>query len=360
MQHARIDMSNKLLRLFIRLAILSAVTVSCVESVEFDTGYKMPIVAHCILTESNIQELDIRLATSYGKNNESLPDGITAELQDVTGKKICSFNREGETRWIAEMTPSYGKEYVLSVKVYGEEIIRAKTVFPLDVYVKQFMKRRSGPIMEYLYYSCELRIPFIDSEGIEHSEGAAYDASANMWVFPKEGSLIGTTHPNADDFNLDIKTVADLPCFSRDSMKLWNTGQNERKRWLKESYQELRLHDGCVRILSPDMFDNGEEPETISNQPLYTTRSFILLADFPRNYYPTNGNFFDIYFVSEELDLYLKDIYQKEINRGRDMRMIYNKENVYTSLSSGMGVFGAMLYRTEEQAIRGYNGDFML
>ncbi|MBR5384726.1 MAG: DUF4249 family protein [Bacteroidales bacterium] len=351
-------MSNKLLRLFIRLAILSAVTVSCVESVEFDTGYKMPIVAHCILTESNIQELDIRLATSYGKNNESLPDGITAELQDVTGKKICSFNREGETRWIAEMTPSYGKEYVLSVKVYGEEIIRAKTVFPLDVYVKQFMKRRSGPIMEYLYYSCELRIPFIDSEGIEHTEGAAYDASANMWISPKEGSLIGTTHPYADDFNLATTTVADLPCFSSDSMKLWNMGVNEVRRWMKEKYQGLRLHDGIVRVLSPEMFDNGENPATISDNPLYTTRSFILFADFPIKNSPPDGNLFNFYFVSKELDLYLKDIYQKEINRGRDMRMIYNKENIYTSLSSGMGVFGAIIYRAEEQALRGYNGDF--
>ena len=352
-------MRNKIISLTARLALLSTVIVSCVESIDFDTGYPTPLSVHCILTESDIQEIDIRPATSYGKNRDISLSDLSVELMNARGETICSFQQKDNTRWNAEMTPAYGEKYSLSIKKDGQEIICAKTTFPPNVYIKQFMKRRKGALIDHLYYSCELRIPYKDAEGFDVRAGAPFDGSANLWVFPKVGNLIGTTHPNADDFNLISKTVGTFPCFSLDSMKLWSLSLNEAKRWMKDSYQSLPLHDGFVRIPSPQLFDNGEDPLSISNNPLYTTRSFIFFADFPLTCSPNQGGLFDIRIVSDELDLYLKDIYQRELDKGRDMRYIYNHENAYTNISGGVGIFGAILYRSEESAIRGYNGDFI-
>ena len=282
------------------MALLSTVIVSCVESIDFDTGYPTPLSVHCILTESDIQEIDIRPATSYGKNRDISLSDLSVELMNARGETICSFQQKDNTRWNAEMTPAYGEKYSLSIKKDGQEIICAKTTFPPNVYIKQFMKRRKGALIDHLYYSCELRIPYKDAEGFDVRAGAPFDGSANLWVFPKVGNLIGTTHPNADDFNLISKTVGTFPCFSLDSMKLWSLSLNENQ-----------------------------------------------------------GDLFDIRIVSDELDLYLKDIYQRELDKGRDMRYIYNHENAYTNISGGVGIFGAILYRSEESAIRGYNGDFI-
>ena len=249
------------------MALLSTVIVSCVESIDFDTGYPTPLSVHCILTESDIQEIDIRPATSYGKNRDISLSDLSVELMNARGETICSFQQKDNTRWNAEMTPAYGEKYSLSIKKDGQEIICAKTTFPPNVYIKQFMKRRKGALIDHLYYSCELRIPYKDTEGFDVRAGAPFDGSANLWVFPKVGNLIGTTHPNADDFNLISKTVGTFPCFSLDSMKLWSLSLNEAKRWMKDSYQSLPLHDGFVRIPSPQLFDNGEDPLSISNNP---------------------------------------------------------------------------------------------
>ena len=192
-------MRNKFISLTARLALLSTVIVSCVESIDFDTGYPTPLSVHCILTESDIQEIDIRPATSYGKNRDISLSDLSVELMNARGETICSFQQKDNTRWNAEMTPAYGEKYSLSIKKDGQEIICAKTTFPPNVYIKQFMKRRKGALIDHLYYSCELRIPYKDAEGFDVRAGAPFDGSANLWVFPKEGNLIGTTHPNADD-----------------------------------------------------------------------------------------------------------------------------------------------------------------
>ena len=144
-------MRNKIISLTARLALLSTVIVSCVESIDFDTGYPTPLSVHCILTESDIQEIDIRPATSYGKNRDISLSDLSVELMNARGETICSFQQKDNTRWNAEMTPAYGEKYSLSIKKDGQEIICAKTTFPPNVYIKQFMKRRKGALIYHLF-----------------------------------------------------------------------------------------------------------------------------------------------------------------------------------------------------------------
>ena len=332
--------------------------VSCVEQVEYASIEESPLVVHCILTNDPVQSLDIRKVSGYGNQSVLLPDNIEAVLKNAAGETCCVFERKTANNWEAAFQPEYGRQYTLSIYVDSIEQIRATTTFPKEYYVMQFMKYRQGPLIQYLYCSCELRVPAVDDKGWKVLSGAIYRDKANLWIFPKDKDYIATTHPSVDNFNMSTLKVFDLPCFSRDSILTWRMEDNVGKRWIKEWYSDLPLFEQFVRIPFPKAFNNGEDPADISSSPLYTERSFILIANFPKKHSLANGRYFTVYEVSDELDLYLKSVYEKKVNKGRDMRLIYDHDNVYSNISGGVGIFGAFVARNEEKALRGYNGDF--
>lgn len=333
--------------------------VSCVERIDYDSIEDLPLSVHCILTEDESQTMEISRVKGYGNQPVSVPENLKVVIFNSLGDTSAVFKHESGTRWTADMKPDFNRQYRLSISIGDEEIIRAITTFPDNYKVMQFMKRRQGSFMENLYSSCELRLPDIDSNGKRNPMGKKYNKKATIWVFPKKGTYLSTTHPYADKFNQTVLRVSDLPCFSRDSILTWNLAYSQSKRWIKEWYSDLPLYNGFIRIPFPSNFNNGEDPEVIDPTPLYTERSFILITDYANKEIPTEGRLYSIYGVSEELDNYLKSVYEQQVNQGQDMRMIYHHDT-YTNISGGLGVFGAVIKREDEHAIRGYNGDFMI
>lgn len=334
---------------------------SCVERVDFSPAENLPLSVHCILTRDSVQTLSLKVLSPHGtRQTPELPDGLRVSISDKKQQDSWVFTRESKTQWTCSMVPEYGRKYSLTVSISEREVLSAETTFPQEFYVKQFMKRRSGPLIQYLYCSCELRIPrfYHDYYTYEDPRGAYYKGGANLWVFNKGGQDIATTHPFVDDFNKIETTVGDLPCFSSDSIKQWKSSTFTRKIWIRDRYSDLPMHQQMVRLTFPPGFTNGYSNEELYDSPLYSDQSFILITDYPREYEPTEGGIFDIYVVSDELDFYLKDVYQKELNKGRDIRYVYDHENVYSNIHGGTGVFGALVYRDQERALRGYNDDF--
>ena len=345
----------------IAAAAYAALMASCVEPVDFSPAENLPLTVHCILTRDSVQILSLMALSPHGTNAPpALPDGLRVSLSEKGQDDGWEFTRNDETRWTCPMIPEYGVKYTLSVSVEDREILSAETTFPNEFYVKQFMKLRHGPVINYLYCSCELRIRayYHDYYTYEDLRGAAYRKGANLWVFHKGGQDIATTHPVVDDFNQLETTVGDLPCFSKDSMDLWKTSVFSLKIWIRDQYSDLPMHRQMLRLNFPPGFTNGYPYDELNDSPLYSDQSFILITDYPRDYEPTEGGIFDIYAVSDELDLYLKDVYQKEQNKGRDIRYVYDHDNVYSNIRGGTGVFGAFVYREQERALRGYKDDF--
>ncbi|MBQ7750084.1 MAG: DUF4249 family protein [Bacteroidales bacterium] len=345
----------------IAAAAYAALMASCVEPVDFSPAENLPLSVHCILTRDSVQTLSLKVLSPHGTAvPQALPDGIRVMLSGKGQDECWEFRRNTESEWACAMVPEYGGRYSLSVSTADREILSAETTFPQEFYVKQFMKIRPGLVINYLYCSCELRIRrfYHDYYTYEDLRGAAYRKSANLWIFHKEGQDIATTHPLVDDFNQTEKTVGELPCFRKDSVKLWKTSIFSQKIWIRDKYSDLPMHSQMVRLRFPTGFTNGYPYDELNDSPLYSDQSFILITDYPRDYEPTEGGIFDIYAVSDELDLYLKDIYQKEQNKGRDIRYVYDHDNVYSNIQGGTGVFGALVYREQERALRGYKDDF--
>ncbi len=352
--------------------LLAAVMTSCVEPIALDAGDEGRLVVNCILTEGDVQTLELyRTSPVYGGELVPVTD---ADVRLTYGNnRVVEFTYDGGGLWKAEHKPYYDQLYHLEVTA-GGRVLKGMTTFPTDVRVDCYGRGRDigegRNRTRYVMYSYELRI-YNDRSPDCPRYGYPCLLASHLWAFPKDKGwgedyqkYIATSHLCADDFNLTSLCVGDLPCFSADSIKVMPKWLREDLGWYPLKVGDLPLHQGFVRIDIPKDYHSGLSREELKDSPIYSDISFVLARAFPTSWlnydgpYQERGGLYDIYLLSDEADRYFKDVYRKHLNKDNFL-FEYDTENIYTNITGGIGVFGAMIHRNNKTGIRGYLGDFV-
>lgn len=226
---------------------------------------------------------------------------------------------------------------------------------------------------------------FKDGEKIVKS---VYNEPTNLpctfWVFPHIDAVddtpqpysdyIATDHPGVDDFNQTEIKLAEMPWCNipilimdelgrRPEDKNWQSWLSDRgKLWQENFYftniaqwyriltPDIPLHKGFLRISHPAFYDNGLSEEKIKNSCYFSSKCFILVADYCESYgllfdgnhgYGQMPHTNEIHFVSEEYDNYLRDVYLAKQKMDDFILSAYELKEIYSNINGGLGIFGA-------------------
>ena len=351
-------------------------TVSCVETLDISTGEDLPVVLNCVLQETDSQTVNLHYAKR--KSDKSyLPVGSAVIHLMEADSIVATFTESDEYTWTTDFRPKYGKEYTIKAMTGNGTILTATTRFPDDITVDQYWKRIFINNELFVTYSFELRV--YDRSYIHYApygEGP-YLGKCNMWIFPYKrnyspvhdvgfAEYIGTTHPNADKFNVVGKTYMDFPFYVKYINSRESVIRNE-VGWIPLLDIDFPIFKKFVHINHPASFNNGKK--WASDDPYYSNGSFFLIADFdssppprPENpaelpeawIVPGGHGLYRFFFVSDEYDLYLRDTYKLYMNRDNNILTIYENNNLYSNVANGLGVFGAVVQRLNKSANSDY------
>lgn len=345
---------------------LAVISVSCVEPMDLDPHEGRSLVVNCILTESDVQTLELYYTYDLsGKESEPIADATVRLTCDY--EPVAEFTRGDDGLWRTNHRPEYNKHYRLDVTV-GDQHFSAYTIFPEDIHVDTYGRLRwkdESRRIDYLLYSYELRVYDVFMPPYKGRECLTPN---HLWIFPRDlgwgddyQRYIATSHLCADDFNVVPLSVRDLPCFSSDSIAAMPRWLKREIAWYPEMLGDLQMHDRFVRIDIPRNYHNGKTQKELTNTPIYTDMSFALVRPFtphPLDYEtPYDGNLYDVYILSNEADKYFKDVYRRHLNKDNFV-FEYDTENIYTNIQGGLGVFGAMVHRNDKHGVRGYLDDW--
>lgn len=380
------------------------VVVSCILTRDGDSNMEHP--EDYSDYEPPMQYLDLFYArTPSQEGYEPIDDAVVR----VTGfGETYDFVWNGE-RWECAFMPHFDIVYNLSIKTVDGHELSSSMKFPPDCRLKRYrlidhahMDYFGNSLAGYYY----LQRHYDNYQGICRFE--TFRGECFMWVRALENKIpvrkVCTNHPGVDDFNLRWDVWGDCAVIDlyADQFKSMATNENERyahynsdeyigsvgltppiyiepQLWDRFAHAWLSspLHDIFMRIHHPEGFDSGmNKPwdyyvaNDFQQQPAEPRDLFVLGADFDPSpkidkYVDENGHeqesifpwyfrdAFEVRFVSETYDKYLKSSVERATIHGDELFMLYSAEPVYSNIEGGVGCFGGQ-WITQIEMSTGY------
>ena len=315
---------------------------SCVEPIVMDPLEEMPVAVKCVLIrprigfatpadEPTMQYLDLYYAKRPGESSYRV---ISDAIVSVTGGGATyGFSWNGE-RWECDLNPVFGTEYSLYVRLRDGKELRAKTKFPLDVWIGQehvFSSVRG--------VSCAMYFTVQD-----------FGEDCYLWLTApenreKEIDSFCTNHPGVDNSNIINRNwrslqaadiiMADFNKILKSSLFQYdNVDPGVFNKYLQEA-SKMPVHKDYLRIRHPKEY---EDWFILATNTIDVISPSGWLA--PELY----GVPMRMYSVSEEYDRYLAEA----AKRGLGSDELVNSISYYDSFNNiegGIGIFGAAHYR---------------
>lgn len=296
-------------RLIVLFLIISCFS-SCVRSIYMDAGERA-VVVECVLTDSLTQKL--RLAFTQGVSQD-VPTPLTdavATLYDLTASSEAGrFVYQKDGLWTLDYAAVQGHDYRLEVKVHGYDLIYAESKMPTF--------SRITSTWGY--------IPFADSLYQHAQTWEFFSFSDPVWIYGRcykksgEESIIEgicTNLPMVNPFTLTGSTYV-TPS---------KTMSGDETYYLYPSLEGEKVYDRYLHIPAGS---NPVDDFLISFTDHLDYHSFVLSFNA----------------VSESYDRYLQElIYYTDPGESKDLSAIYLREDFYTNVVGGTGVFGAKVSR---------------
>lgn len=349
--------------------LLSLLCVSCIEEINMHVEGESPIIVFCVLTEDSEQNLSL-----YRVSRELNRDTLSVQAESVLLRTIsfdkvftdiiridtvAVFEQSSVYEWRTLFTPKYDTFYYLEIDLSDGEHISATTRFPHNLKVK-LNHSKWMPIDEYTKTTmCSYEIFQYNWTYGSTTATPEYEANrtaCNMWIYPNydafsfSSSDFVTDHTGVDKSNMSERTFSDFLYFRKDSLKRWNSW-DERFSW--EFFRTLYyapdapVYKGYLHIHHPGLYNNGLSQEELQNRTTFRSeREFTVTGDFAILQHRSlcDGRNYRWFFVSDEYDFYLQDVYERYLNQD-NILSVYNTENIYTNIRGGIGVFGAQIQR---------------
>ena len=331
-------------RFFPLLIVLGlCLTVACTRVADLSPEGPAQVVVNCVLSVDETQTLSLSLTDIATDAEKVAMENADIQLTDITtGANVGRFIRDGEIwRLLYSAVPEHS--YRLSIRISEREEILASTTMP--------------PECSITYFKLEPGVEHYDYETDLHGEhGARYYINSlpegPVWVMGMNYNPETGQHDVAELIAISFTVGADP--FNVTSSIFYSNDYFA---------EELRHYSwiSCVRLYR---YVDGKPfyPKMIRIRPLKEVG--IRSAPDALNCFSVAGTFEGDYFfkgepsetqgyvrfvsVSEEYDRFLKEALtiKKQQESLVDFSSLFSRENPYTNIVNGVGVFGA---RTEQK-----------
>lgn len=340
------------------------ILTSCVREVVLDAGERSQVVVECVLTNDETQELRLNFTKGASKAEAEPLTEAVATLTDLTeGKTVGEFIRSTGDLWTLGYSAVPDHRYRIEIQVPGYDLIFAEDTMPqlpeiterhrgeprveidqdnpwssspilvqYDGFMALTEEEREGGAVEYLtekygyhelwgsYYYIKSAPDAFLIYGMNYNEATGQHEMA--------GSIC-TDHPSAESFNL----TGDI--YQPEIYVLEET----RHFVLHHKLQGASLYDKFLCIPA-----GAEKVE----------KYFILSGSFTGKWYDVNNSieedrepyedegYLVLMAISDNYRHYLREAcHFIDIKESTDMSAIYLRDNIYSNIKGGAGIFAA-------------------
>ena len=319
------------------IAILSSILLllsSCSREVTLETGEDV-VVVECILSCDSVQQLNLSFTHPKSqKVGNSMIAEAQATLFDETANVTAGSFQLSDDGWTLSYSAIPQHTYRLDIDVPGHSHISAKQTMPKQVKINSFI---------WSMWSSQAGMSNLDFKYWENFWGTVFyvnDLPERTWISAISYSEAKGTYSVVDEI------CSDYPYIDNFNLK----GDN---------YQPIHLEiDTCGKTLSY-LVCEGLEGQPLHNKYLRTNMPQTEREEWGRYTFIICGSFFEqnnpkpdeplgskggILFVStsEDYDRYLQEsIYYQQLQESDDMSSIYVRDNIFSNIEGGVGIFGA-------------------
>ena len=324
------DAMTKSRSYFCLLLLLASLFTSCVKDVVLDAMEDPQLVVNCVLTVNPVQELKLSYTKSASRSEAPPVVGAEAVLTDLSeNREAGRFVQTDDGTWQLEYAAIPTHSYRLDVTIPNHDPVWAEQTMPGKPPVESF----EGILHGDNYTSYET-LP----KGIQYRStfpctiwAYAFDYDYH-WEQREIVEEICTNYPYVDNFNL-TGAVLDTALVQY----LWDPVWKYNKHY--NSY--LAGYPVHRRFLRFQKLESPVDTYFLIDGH-FTGRYYYFADDSPREPNPTEGV---LYFacLSEEYDKYLCEAFgHYHATLSSDLSSIYVRDNVYTNINGGIGIFGAI------------------
>ena len=311
-------------------------SVSCVKDISLDAEERA-VVVHCILTNDSPQRLVLGLTKGAGQSaQDKMPESV-ATLTDLTDSCVVgNFELQEDSLWTLDYTAIQGHLYRLEVSVSGYEKITAEQKMPTFEVSQAYTHREdNGGYLNYLRYY--------------YSNCYGMLTSSPVWICGVDYDLATCSYSMVEDICLENDGIVDNYNLTGSvySPEIRYDDSKDVYSYLYPKLKGNNLHRRYLRISRPPKLDE----ETFDNF-VEIAGSFAggwTVYGFEGESYPQPDIEAYVIFnaVSHDCDRYLKElsVYLNTLN-STDIAQIYMREDFYTNIQGGVGLFGAMVRKS--------------
>ena len=329
--------------------ILMVTLSSCIRDVIMDAKERPQVVVVCVLSDDHVQTLQLSF-TKGGSLAEApvLTDAVAVLYEQ--GNAVGEFKRGSDGIWRLEYAAIPGHTYRLEVQVPGYDLIYAEQMMPTE-----------HPYVE-IHYFCNLSGHVEPWSGWVTENDPSGDWTYRRWPEDEE-------QPGYETFYLSVSASPIWICAMNYNEEtschevaeyICTDAEADMVNITDEVYQPLKKE-----VPNPYKFNNAypelaetfysasqmELYPTLAGKPLY--KSYVCIPK-GRHVFSLSGSFegFNdngyILFttLSADYEKYMMEAanYQ-QIMESSDISTIYLRDNLFTNISGGVGIFGARISR---------------
>ena len=326
---------------------------SCVREIVMDAGEKPMVVVECVISNTAPQTLHLRYTKGASKKDYEFVTEADAVLHDLTtGKEAGRFVKAEDGVWTLDYEAEDEHDYRLEVNVPGYETITAEQTMPVRPKVKALRICLTGPYWLVVHSHGEWeKCCYYNFTSNQNASIWVYAMNYNKETGKRElAEYICSSRP-ADDFNLTdieytpkldtIQTIepspflAPQPPYNNGSLftcvvGLYHelSGRRMHREYLRYSSSGSLIVSGTFEGFYPVEFVS-EKSEDVLNGGVITDpaedQAYLVFAS-----------------VSDEYDEYYHDARRLQgIQESSQLSDIYLRDNVFSNINGGLGIFGA-------------------
>lgn len=334
-------MNNIIVRSLFQLSIFLQLLTSCTQEISLDAGERA-VVVECILSCDSVQTMKLFYSHAKDGNDTSMPitEADVTLFDETKNETAGTFHYAGGKDWTLDYAAEPEHAYRLDIDVKGHEHISAQQTMPKQVKVWSYIHKGGMTSSDH----------FFTKYG-ESFCGTGYwgeHVPAKTWIYAvcydeKTGEThiadeICSDYPNVDNFNLTgdvyVPYIVEFETLiGMYPLKICNYLQGYP---LYRRY----IHTNADYV-NPDYFNQ---------EGVFIVSGSFYEYDNPNKEQPLGskgGVFFTT--VSDDYDRYLLEaIHYQQQQESDDMTTIYKRDNIFSNINGGVGIFGAKTeYRSD-------------
>lgn len=348
-------------------AVMSTVLMlalsSCVRDVIMDAEERPTVVVECILTNSDTQELHLNFTKGASKTvAEPLTEAVATLIDLTSGMTVGEFDKASGDLWTLDYSPVSNHRYRLEVQVPGYDLIYAEDTMPESLNVYSFTWTENilhswgppAPSFRNNSFCAGTIFSFESLPKYTLIYGMNYNTKTDRHEIADE---IFTNLPVVDNFNITsdvyfpeiVKWEEDLyvSCDAVKSLYADLKGVPKHKQYLLLNKEELSDH--LFQFMDQEAYGGYDFMVFGSFTGDWYWRHSSMQQDFGKPL-PTEG-----YLMFESLSdnylAYIRDaIHFMQLKESTDMTTIYLRDNIYTNVVGGRGIFAATFKQVQQCA----------